>query len=61
MIAELFSLNRSGKLLATIIEDAHLLENLRKLRLLLEDFLKNRNLILVGQVELISNLDLAVN
>ncbi|MBL8818595.1 MAG: hypothetical protein JNL58_21385 [Planctomyces sp.] len=31
------------------------------LRLLLEDFPKNHNLILIGQVELLSNLDLAVN
>ena len=37
------------------------MENLRKLRLLLEDFPKNHNLILVGQVELLSNLDLTVN
>ncbi len=37
------------------------MESLRKLRLLLEDFPKNHNLILVGQVELLSNLDLQVN
>jgi MSHA biogenesis protein MshM len=63
LIAEAFSLNRSGKMLVTIIDDAHLMEmeNLRKLRLLLEDFPKNHNLILIGQVELLSNLDLAVN
>ena len=36
-------------------------ESLRKLRLLLEDFPKNHNLILVGQVELLANLDLAIN
>ena len=35
--------------------------NLRKLRLLFEDFPKNHNLILIGQVELLANLDLAVN
>ena len=34
---------------------------LRRLRLLLEDFPKNHNLILVGQVELLAALDLAVN
>lgn len=63
LIAEAFSLNRNGKMLVTIIDDAHLMEmeNLRKLRLLLEDFPKNHNLILIGQVELLSNLDLAVN
>src|SRR6056297_2103651 len=63
LIQEAFSLNRSGKMLVTIIDDAHLMEmeNLRKLRLLLEDFPKNHNLILIGQVELLSSLDLAVN
>lgn len=63
LIQEAFSLNRSGKMLVTIIDDAHLLEMecLRKLRLLLEDFPKNHNLILIGQVELLSNLDLAIN
>ena len=50
-------------MLVTVIDDAHLMEmaSLRKLRLLLEDFPKNHNLILVGQVELLTNLDLAVN
>jgi type II secretory pathway predicted ATPase ExeA len=63
LIEQAFSLNRSGKMLITVIDDAHLMdiENLRKLRLLLEDFPKNHNLILVGQVELLSSLDLAVN
>ena len=63
LIQEAFNLNRSGKMLVTIIDDAHLMEmeTLRKLRLLLEDFPKNHNLILIGQVELLSNLDLAVN
>jgi len=63
LIQEAVSLNRSGKMLVTIIDDAHLMEmeNLRKLRLLLEDFPKNHNLILIGQVELLSSLDLAVN
>lgn len=63
LIEQAFSLNRSGKMLVTVIDDAHLMdmENLRRLRLLLEDFPKNHNLILVGQIELLSNLDLAVN
>lgn len=49
LIQEAFHLNRSGKMLVTIIDDAHLMEldNLRKLRLLLEDFPKNHNLILI--------------
>ena len=63
LIEQAFALNRTGKMLVTIIDDAHLMsmENLRKLRLLLEDFPKNHNLILVGQVEMLSNLDLNVN
>jgi type II secretory pathway predicted ATPase ExeA len=63
LIQEAFSLNRGGKMLVTIIDDAHLMEmdNLRKLRLLLEDFPKNHNLILIGQVELLSSLGLAIN
>jgi len=63
LIAEAFSLNRAGKTLITIIDDAHLMEmeNLRKLRLLFEDFPKNHNLILIGQPILLRNLALAVN
>lgn len=63
LIEQAFSLNRSGKMLVTVIDDAHLMEmdNLRKLRLLFEDFPKNHNLILVGQPVLLANLDLAVN
>ncbi len=63
LIQEAFNLNRSGKMLVTVIDDAHLMEmdNLRKLRLLLEDFPKNHNLILIGQVELLTSLDLGVN
>lgn len=63
LIEQALSLNRGGKMLVTVIDDAHLMdiENLRKLRLMLEDFPKNHNLILVGQVELLTNLDLAVN
>ncbi len=40
LIAEAFSLNRTGKTLITIIDDAHLMDmnTLRKLRLLFEDF-----------------------
>ena len=63
LIEQAFSLNHSGKMLVTIIDDAHLMEigNLRKLRLLFEDFPKNHNLILIGQVELLTSLNLAVN
>jgi type II secretory pathway predicted ATPase ExeA len=50
-------------MLVTIIDDVHLMEmdSLRKLRLLLEDFPKNHNLILIGQAELLSSLELGVN
>jgi len=63
LIQEAVSLNRSGKMLVTVIDDAHLMamDTLRRLRLMLEDFPKNHNLILVGQPELLGNLDLAVN
>ena len=38
-------------MLAPILDDAHLMDlaNLRKLRLLFEDFPKNHNLVLIGQ------------
>ena len=63
LIEQAFSLNHGGRMLITIIDDAHLMEmvNLRKLRLLFEDFPKNHNLILIGQPELLTNLNLAVN
>ena len=50
LISQAFSHNHTGKMLVTIIDDAHLMEmsNLRKLRLLFEDFPKNHNLILIG-------------
>jgi type II secretory pathway predicted ATPase ExeA len=37
------------------------LDNLRKLRLLFEDFPKNHNLVLVGHPSLLAHLDLGVN
>jgi type II secretory pathway predicted ATPase ExeA len=63
LIDESLSLYRTGKLLVIIIDDAHLMEitTLRRLRLLLEDFPKNHNLILVGHPELLSNMSLKVN
>jgi MSHA biogenesis protein MshM len=63
LIDEALSLYRNGKLLVIIIDDAHLMEmqTLRRLRLLLEDFPKNHNLILVGQSELLSHMSLKVN
>jgi type II secretory pathway predicted ATPase ExeA len=63
LIEQAFGLNHGGKSLTTILDDAHLMDlaNLRKLRLLFEDFPKNHNLILIGQPSLLAALDLGVN
>lgn len=63
LIEQAFSLNRAGKCLTTILDDAHLMDlgNLRKLRLLFEDFPKNHNLVLIGRPNLLTALDLGVN
>ena len=63
LIEQAFSLNHAGKCLTTILDDAHLMDlaNLRKLRLLFEDFPKNHNLVLIGQPSLLAALDLGVN
>jgi len=63
LIEEAFRLNSLGKMIAPIIDDAHLMEIdcLRKLRLLFEDFPKNHNLILIGQPTLLSSISLTNN
>jgi MSHA biogenesis protein MshM len=63
LIEQAFSLNHAGKSLTTILDDAHLMDlaNLRRLRLLFEDFPKNHNLILLGRPSLLAALDLGVN
>lgn len=63
LIEQAFSLNHAGKCLTTILDDAHLMDlaNLRKLRLLFEDFPKNHNLVLMGRPTLLTALDLSVN
>jgi MSHA biogenesis protein MshM len=63
LIEQAFGLNHAGKSLTTILDDAHLMDlaNLRKLRLLFEDFPKNHNLILIGRPHLLASLDLGVN
>lgn len=63
LIEEARRLNSAGKMLAPIIDDAHLMEvsALRKIRLLFEDFPKNHCLVLVAQPELLSRLALTVN
>ena len=63
LIQEAHRINQQGKMLAPIIDDAHLMDidSLRKLRLLCEDFPKNHNLILVAQPLLMQKLALIVN
>lgn len=63
LVAEAQRLNHLGRMLAPIIDDAHLMEvnALRRVRLLLEDFPKNHNLILVAQPELLGKLALSTN
>lgn len=63
LITEARALHAKGKHLIPIIDDAHLIpiEALRKLRLLLEDFPRNHNLILIGQPSLNTTLQLRLN
>ena len=63
LIEEARRLNAAGKMLAPIIDDAHLMDvsALRRIRLLFEDFPKNHCLVLVAQPELLSRLALTVN
>lgn len=63
LIEEAYNLNRQGKMLILIIDDAHLMDinTLRRLRLLFEDFPKSHNVILIGQPALLYNMSLKVN
>jgi type II secretory pathway predicted ATPase ExeA len=63
LIDQAFALNREGKSLITIIDEAHLLDLdvLRKLRLVFEEFPKNHNLILFGQTQILSNMSLKIH
>jgi type II secretory pathway predicted ATPase ExeA len=63
LIEEAFRLNRLGKMIAPVIDDVHFLDidSLRRLRLLMEDFPKNHNLILIGQPSLLQTLLLSIN
>lgn len=58
ILTEVKKLHRQGKSIILIIDDAHLipLEQLKQIRLLLEDFPKNHNLVLIGQLELMTTL-----
>lgn len=63
LIEAAWKINAEGKMLVPIIDDAHLMdmENLRKLRLLFEDFPKNHNLVLIAQPQLMHHLRLRPN
>lgn len=63
LIEEAHRINHAGKMLAPIIDDAHLIDvrDLRRLRLLFEDFPKNHNLVLVAQPGLLTSLALTPN
>jgi len=63
LIEEAQRLHHNGKHIAVVIDDAHLLDlqHLRKLRLLLAEFPKNHNLVLFGQTEILSRIQLTVN
>lgn len=63
LVEEARRINHAGKMLAPIIDDAHLIElhDLRRLRLLFEDFPKNHNLVLIAQPGLLSHLALTPN
>ena len=63
LIETAFKLNQQGKMLSPVIDDAHLMEIdcLRRIRLLMEDFPKNHNLILIGQPRLLTSIGLASN
>jgi type II secretory pathway predicted ATPase ExeA len=63
LVQEAFKIHRAGKMLVPIIDDAHLMQTecLRKLRLLLEDFPRTHNLVLLGQPPLLQSLSLTIN
>lgn len=63
LIDQAFNLHRTGKMLAVLIDDAHLMpmDCLRRLRLLFEEFPRNHNLVLFSQAEMLRTLRLTVN
>jgi MSHA biogenesis protein MshM len=63
LIDAAWKLNREGKMIVPIIDDAHLMELncLRKIRLLPEDFPKNHNLVLIAQPGLMRELRMMAN
>lgn len=63
LIDQAFTLHRTGKSLAVLIDDAHLMpmDCLRRLRLLFEEFPRNHNVVLFSQAEMLRTLRLTVN
>ncbi len=63
LIQQAFDLNHQSKMVAPIIDDAHLMDIqcLRRLRLLFEEFPKNHNLILIGQPSLLNAISLTAH
>ncbi len=63
LIDQAYTLHRTGKMLAVLIDDAHLMpmDCLRKLRLLFEEFPKSHNVVLFTQAEMLRTLRLTVN
>jgi type II secretory pathway predicted ATPase ExeA len=63
LIDQAFTLHRTGKMLAVLIDDAHLMpmDCLRRLRLLFEEFPRNHNVVLFSQAEMLRALRLTVN
>lgn len=63
LIEQARKLHHQGKMAAILIDDAHLMDihALRKLRLLLQEFPKNHNLVLFAQIDIIEIIQLTVN
>lgn len=63
LVEHAFKLHRNGKMIVPVIDDAHLMpaESLRKLRLLMEDFPRTHNLVLLGQPMLLHTLAMTIN
>jgi MSHA biogenesis protein MshM len=63
LIDEAMRINQAGKMLAPIIDDAHLIDirDLRRLRLLFDDFPKSHNLVLIAQPGILTALALTPN
>ncbi len=63
LIDQARTLHRTGKMLAVLIDDAHLMpmDCLRKLRLLFGEFPLNHNVVLFSQAEMLRSLRLTVN